>query len=67
VRWLSSGNYPYGMNNPRNVTEQGQQDIDPELKAQTDLQKYAQRRQQNSNQDSNDVHDIFCNLGQLRL
>jgi hypothetical protein len=55
------------MNNPRNVTEQGQQDIDPELKAQTDLQKYAQRRQQNSNQDSNDVHDIFCNLGQLRL
>lgn len=41
---LPAGNNPYGVDNAREITQNGEQDVNPELRANTDLQEYADRR-----------------------
>lgn len=44
------------MNHTRKVAENRQQDVDPELKSESDLQEYAERRNKNRQDDANNVH-----------
>jgi len=50
------------MNNAGNVTEDGQQDIQPESPAQPHLQKYAQRGKQDGDQNTQEIHVNSCLL-----
>ena len=45
------------MNDPRNVSENGQQYVDPELSADPDLKEYTQWGQDNGKDESDNVHD----------
>jgi len=45
------------VNDSRNVAEYRQQYIEPEVSADADLQKYAQRREKNGKDDSNEIID----------
>lgn len=47
------------VNNTRNVAEKGQQDVDPKVKTDADLEKDSEGRQQDGEQDSDDVHDVL--------
>lgn len=53
---LLFSNDVHGVNNTRNVAEQGQNDVDPEMFAKTFLKKHAQWRQQDGDQYSNKIH-----------
>jgi hypothetical protein len=53
------GDNPHRMNDTGNITQQGQQNVDPEMLADPDLQKHAQRRQQDGDNDANKIHDEF--------
>jgi hypothetical protein len=44
------------MNNSGNIAEQRQEDVEPEMQADADLQKNAERRQDNGSEYANDVH-----------
>lgn len=46
------------MDDPGDVTAQSQQNVQPEMKAEADLQKNADGRQDNGEQNANDVHDL---------
>lgn len=46
------------MNNSGYVAEEREQDVDPELCADTDLHKDAKRRKENAEDDANDVHAV---------
>jgi hypothetical protein len=50
------GNDVHRMHDPRNITAQRQQNIQPERASETDLQEHTQWRQQNGDDDSNKVH-----------
>ncbi|MFT7654055.1 MAG: hypothetical protein ACI9ON_000451 [Limisphaerales bacterium] len=47
---------PNGVNNAWNVATQGQHNIDPKVEAKADLQKYAQWRQNDAQNDPYDIH-----------
>lgn len=53
MRRSSSGYYPDGMDNPRDIAQQSKKYVEPEMPSQTDLQKYTQGRQQNGEYDAN--------------
>jgi hypothetical protein len=46
-----------GVNDAGDVTQDRQQDIDPEVQADADLEEHAERRQQDGKEDSQDVHE----------
>ncbi len=50
-------NDPDGVNDARDITKQSQKDVDPELHADTDLQKDAKRRENNGKNDPKNVHE----------
>jgi len=56
VRRLPFGDDVHRVHDPRNVTQQGQQNIQPERPAKPHLQKHAQRWQKNGDDDANKVH-----------
>ncbi len=47
---------PDGVDDARDVAEQREQDVEPELQADADLQEHAQGRQEDGQQDTEDVH-----------
>lgn len=61
------GDNPDRMHYSRDVTQQGQQNIQPERAAKPHLQKYAERRQQNSNQNTNYIHAASPYIERLRF
>ena len=46
------------MDDAGEIAAQREQDIQPELKAETHLQENADRRQDDGEQNANDVHDL---------
>ena len=50
-------NDPDGVDDARDIAKQGQEDVDPELHADTDLQKDAKRRENNGKDDPKNVHE----------
>lgn len=48
------------MNNPRDIAEDGQQDIQPELRPDTHLKENSEGREENSENDSNEIHAVTC-------
>jgi hypothetical protein len=44
------------MNDPWNIAKKSQEDVDPKMLAQADLQKNAKRRQKNSTNNANKIH-----------
>ena len=50
------------MDDPGDIPQESQQDVEPELPPKADLQEYAERRKKNCNDDSNDVHWRFISL-----
>src|SRR5688572_27833331 len=54
------------MNDAGNVAEQRQKNVQPEMAAESHLQKYADRRQQDCKDDAYDVHEpaLACGLAQ---
>src|SRR5690606_12397491 len=55
-RSLSASDDPHRVDDAREITEQRQQDIQPEGTAEPDLKKHPQRRQQNGSNESQDIH-----------
>src|SRR5690606_22170924 len=49
---------PHGVNDARNVAEQRQQAVEPEMQAEADLEEDAERRQQDGQDDADDVQTI---------
>ena len=48
--------YPDGMDDPRNIAEQREKNIQPKVEAKADLQEHAQRRQKDGKDYTNDIH-----------
>ncbi len=48
-----------GVDNAREVAEDGQEDVNPELRAKANLKEYTKRRQQNRDDNANNVHIYF--------
>ena len=46
---------PNGVNEPRNVSEEGQGDIEPEMQGEPDPEKHSEWRQQNRAEDAHDL------------
>jgi hypothetical protein len=57
-RALAFGDDPDCVDDPRNIAEQGQQDIQPESAGETDLQKHPERRQQDGDKYADQVHEV---------
>ena len=55
---------PDGVNDAGNITAQRQKNIQPELQPEADLEKDANGRQDDGDEDTNDVHDDW--LSSLR-
>jgi len=49
------GDDVYGMNDPRNVPQNGQKNVQPEMLAQSNLQEHAKRREQDRDDNSKDI------------
>jgi hypothetical protein len=60
--WLTLGNNPDGMHQPRDIPEQGQKDIQPKGPRQADLQENPHWWKYDGNDDSNDVHEILLSF-----
>jgi hypothetical protein len=58
-RDLTPGDNPYCVHDAGYVTQQCQQNIQPECAAEAHLQKYAERRQQNSDQHAKEIHKVI--------
>ena len=54
---LAARDDPDGVNDPWDVSQKRQHDVDPELKTNADLQKHAKRRQYDRKNDTHDIHD----------
>lgn len=54
---LLAQNDPDGMDDAGNIATECQQDVQPEVKAEANLEKDADWRQENGKNDANDVHD----------
>ena len=52
----------HSVDDARNIAEDREQDIDPELKPDTHLQEHADRRQQNRENDANDIHTVMTQV-----
>lgn len=50
---------PDGVHDTRDIAEQRQQDVEPELGTNTDLQEYAKRWKQDRQQYSNEIHVVL--------
>ena len=46
---------PHGVNDPGNVTKEGQQQIEPKVQPETDLQEDTQRRDEDCEQNADDI------------
>lgn len=46
---------PHGMNDPRDVSKESEQQIEPKVQPQTNLQENTQRRDEDCEQNANDV------------
>ena len=55
---LASGDDPDRMHDSGNVSKDRQQNVKPELQADTDLKKNTKRRQEDCNQDADKVHVV---------
>src|SRR5512135_3520356 len=55
-RPLFADDDPDRMDNAGDVAQQRQQDVDPELQPQTDLKEDAERRQQDGQKNTDDIH-----------
>jgi len=60
-------NNPNAMYNTRDITENGQKDIKPEMFTYSNLQEYAQRGQDNCNDDFNEFHNLLFYFRDLLL
>lgn len=58
-RALFPRNDPDRMNDPGNVAQQGQQDVNPEMQTESDLQKDTHGREQDRKNDTNNVHTVW--------
>ena len=56
--WLITQNYIEGVDNARNVTQDREQDIDPEVFAQPDFQKDTEGRKDNCDDDFDDFTHV---------
>ena len=56
------GDDVHRMHDPRNVAQQGQQDIQPERPAKPDLKEHPQRRQDNGDDNADKVRDFVAGL-----
>lgn len=58
ARLLNSplGDDVHRMNDAREITEQGQQDVQPEGASEADLQENPQRREENGDQNADQIH-----------
>src|SRR6218665_1260583 len=55
---LSASRYdPDGVNNPGDISQNGQQDVEPELKAKSHLEEHTDRRKQHRQNQARDVSD----------
>ncbi|CAI8702246.1 hypothetical protein EMIT047CA2_100071 [Pseudomonas soli] len=52
------GNDVNRVHDPGDITQQGQQDVQPERATESHLEKYAQRWQEDSDDDANEVHAV---------
>ena len=60
ARWtLFFNDHPDRMDDSRDITQQGQEDIDPEVQPDPHLQKNTQGRQHDGQQNTNDIHLLF--------
>lgn len=49
-------NDPDGVNDAGNIAEQREQDIQPEMSSETNLEKHAQGREQDGDNDADNIH-----------
>ena len=59
ARLFAFCNHPHSMNNAGNVTENRQNDIEPEMLAESDLEKNTKGRQENSENDFQQFHHFL--------
>src|SRR5690349_14155889 len=64
-----SQNHPQRMDDAGNIAEQRQEDVEPELQPEADLEEHAKRRQDDGEEDAHDVHwrDAVSGRQWLRL
>ncbi len=55
-RSLFSGNNPYRMNNSWEITQKSQDEIDPKVSSNANLQENTQRWKKNSDEDTDEIH-----------
>jgi hypothetical protein len=63
---LKLGDHPYRMDDTGDVSQKGQQDIDPEMLPDSYLKKYAQWGQKYGRDDSKDIHSFFLSFLMVR-
>ena len=56
---------PDGMNDARNIPQQGQENIDPEMQSEAHLQKHTQWWQDDGQQNTNDIHGLLLPSPQI--
>jgi hypothetical protein len=55
-RSLFSGDNPYRMNNSWEITQKSQDEIDPKVSSNANLQENTQRWKKNSDEDTDEIH-----------
>lgn len=63
LRSILAGKDPDGMHQSRDVSEHGQQDVDPEMHAEADFEEDADRRDDNGEDDANQICHMRWILG----
>ena len=64
---VAASNDPHGMNDARNITEQSQEDVDPECSAQANREQHADRRQQDRQENAKEIaHGLIGAIGKTQ-